>query len=140
MFENAKFTESFKPTIGADFSNKEIRTSNGRLVTLQIWDTAGQERYQSLGTAFYRGADCCLLVYDLTNKESFENVLNWKNTFLQKSMVTSPDSFPFLVVANKLDLEQEKRQVAYKQLERFCKEEGDMLYLEASAKSNLNVE
>jgi Ras-related protein Rab-7A len=41
MFENAKFTESFKPTIGADFSNKEIRTSNGRLVTLQIWDTAG---------------------------------------------------------------------------------------------------
>jgi Ras-related protein Rab-7A len=45
MFENAKFTESFKPTIGADFSNKEIRVSTGSLVTLQIWDTAGQERY-----------------------------------------------------------------------------------------------
>ena len=140
MFENAKFTESFKPTIGADFSNKEIRTSSGRLVTLQIWDTAGQERYQSLGTAFYRGADCCLLVYDLTNKDSFENILNWRTNFLQKSMVTQPDSFPFLVVANKLDLEQEQRQVAFKQLERFCKENDGMLFVEASAKSNLNVE
>ena len=140
MFENAKFTESFKPTIGADFSNKEIRTSTGRLVTLQIWDTAGQERYQSLGTAFYRGADCCLLVYDLTSKQSFENVLMWKNNFLSKSMVSNPDSFPFLVVGNKLDLEQSQRSVAYKQLEKFSKENGEMLFVEASAKSNLNVE
>ena len=122
MFENCKFTESFKPTIGADFSNKEIRTASGALVTLQIWDTAGQERYQSLGTAFYRGADCCLLVYDLTNKQSFEHILNWKNTFLAKSMVNQPDTFPFLVVANKLDLEAEQRAVAHKQLERFCQE------------------
>ena len=67
MFEHSKYTESFKPTIGADFSNKEI-TIDGRIVTLQIWDTAGQERYQSLGTAFYRGADCCFLVYDITNQ------------------------------------------------------------------------
>ncbi len=55
-------------------------------------------------------------------------------------MVTQPDSFPFLVVANKLDLEQEQRQVAFKQLERFCKENDGMLFVEASAKSNLNVE
>ncbi len=70
MFEHSKFTENFKPTIGADFSNKEI-SINGKIVTLQIWDTAGQERYQSLGTAFYRGADCCLLVYDTTNLQTF---------------------------------------------------------------------
>ena len=55
-------------------------------------------------------------------------------------MVTQPDSFPFLVVANKLDLEQESRQVAFKQLERFCKDHGDMLFVESSAKSNLNVD
>ncbi|TNV76256.1 hypothetical protein FGO68_gene15723 [Halteria grandinella] len=125
---------------GVDFSNKEIRTSSGSLVTLQIWDTAGQERYQSLGTAFYRGADCCLLCYDLTNQQSFENILMWKNNFLQKSMVTQPETFPFLVVGNKLDLEQEQRSVSYKNLERFCKENGNMLFVEASAKSNLNVE
>ncbi len=55
-------------------------------------------------------------------------------------MITQPESFPFLVVGNKLDLEQSQRQVAYKNLERFCKENGDMLFVEASAKSNLNVE
>jgi Ras-related protein Rab-7A len=108
MFEHLKFTESFKPTIGADFSNKEI-TVNGRIVTLQIWDTAGQERYQSLGTAFYRGADCCLLVYDITNPQSFETLANWKQTFLSKGMMTMPETFPFIVVGNKLDMQDENR-------------------------------
>src|SRR6056300_691010 len=60
MFEHARFTEHFKPTIGADFSNKEIILGE-RVVILQIWDTAGQERFQSLSSAFYRGADCCCL-------------------------------------------------------------------------------
>jgi Ras-related protein Rab-7A len=78
MFEHSRHTEAFKPTIGADFSNKEI-TVNGKIVTLQIWDTAGQERYQSLGTAFYRGADCCMLIYDITNLQSFENMQMWRN-------------------------------------------------------------
>ena len=55
-------------------------------------------------------------------------------------MVSNPDSFPFLVVGNKLDLEQSQRSVAYKQLEKFSKENGEMLFVEASAKSNLNVE
>ena len=81
MFEHSKFTDNFKPTIGADFSNKEIQI-DGKNVTLQIWDTAGQERYQSLGVAFYRGADCCFLVYDITNTWSFENLSNWKQSFL----------------------------------------------------------
>ena len=55
-------------------------------------------------------------------------------------MVSQPDNFPFLVVGNKLDLEAASRQVAFKQLEKMCKENGEMLYVEASAKSNLNVE
>ena len=108
MFEHSRFTENFKPTIGADFSNKEI-SIEGKVVTLQIWDTAGQERYQSLGTAFYRGADCAFLVYDITNTWSFDNVANWKNSFLQKSMVSMPETFPFMVVGNKLDMADEDR-------------------------------
>ena len=139
MFEHLKFTESFKPTIGADFSNKEI-TINGRIVTLQIWDTAGQERYQSLGTSFYRGADCCLLVYDITNPTSFENLAKWREIFLQKGMMTMPDSFPFIVVGNKLDIEAEQRQVSTISLQRFCQENGNLLYIETSAKDNTNVE
>ena len=139
MFEHLKFTESFKPTIGADFSNKEI-TINGRIVTLQIWDTAGQERYQSLGTSFYRGADCCLLVYDITNPQSFENLSKWKDIFLQKGLMTMPDTFPFIVVGNKVDIEAENRQVSTISLQRFCQENGNMLFIETSAKDNTNVE
>ena len=73
VFEHNKFSQAFKPTIGADFSNKEMIIDD-RMVTLQIWDTAGQERFQSLGSAFYRGADCCVLVYDVTNPASFTNL------------------------------------------------------------------
>ena len=139
MFEHSRFTENFKPTIGADFSNKEITIDN-KVVTLQIWDTAGQERYQSLGTAFYRGADCAFLVYDITNNWSFENVPNWKNSFLQKSMVTSPETFPFMVIGNKLDLEEENRVVERVQAEAYCKKDGKMAFMETSARDNLNVE
>ena len=65
QYLNGKTTGA-KPTIGADFSKKEILIDN-QVVTLQIWDTAGQEKFQSLGYAFYRGADCVALCYDITN-------------------------------------------------------------------------
>ena len=52
------------------------------LLRVQIWDTAGQERFQSLGVAFYRGADCCVLVYDVNSSKSFENLENWRDEFL----------------------------------------------------------
>ena len=51
-------------------------------IKLQIWDTAGQERFQSLGVAFYRGADCCVLVYDVNVMKSFDNLNNWREEFL----------------------------------------------------------
>ena len=137
MFEHTRFTENFKPTIGADFSNKEI-TIDGKVVTLQIWDTAGQERYQSLGTAFYRGADCAFLVYDITNSWSFDNIPNWKNSFLQKSMVSMPESFPFMVIGNKIDNEED-RNVEKEQAQEYAKREG-MEFLETSARENVNVE
>ena len=53
-----------------------------RLVTMQIWDTAGQERFQSLGVAFYRGADCCVLVYDVTVPSTFKSLDSWRDEFL----------------------------------------------------------
>jgi Ras-related protein Rab-7A len=51
-------------------------------MVVQIWDTAGQERFQSLGVAFYRGADCCVLVYDVNTQKTFENLDNWRDEFL----------------------------------------------------------
>ena len=65
-FVDTKFTQSYKATVGADFTEKEISV-DGKIVHLEIWDTAGQERFRSLGGAFYRGADCCVLVYDITS-------------------------------------------------------------------------
>lgn len=71
------------------------------VVTLQIWDTAGQERFQSLGQAFYRGADACILVYDVTSASSFERLETWRNLFLKHGDVADAD-FPFVVMGNKV--------------------------------------
>ncbi|XP_021573009.1 ras-related protein Rab-7a isoform X2 [Carlito syrichta] len=70
QYVNKKFSNQYKATIGADFLTKEVMVDD-RLVTMQIWDTAGQERFQSLGVAFYRGADCCVLVFDVTAPNTF---------------------------------------------------------------------
>ena len=56
----------------------------GHCYCLQIWDTAGQERFQSLGVAFYRGADCCVLVYDVNAQKTFDNLENWRDEFLSQ--------------------------------------------------------
>eukprot|EP01084_Bolivina_argentea_P069460 126384_1 len=66
-FVNNAFVGQHKATIGADFMTKEVRINN-TLIIMQVWDTAGQERFKSLGNAFYRGADACILVYDITQK------------------------------------------------------------------------
>ena len=80
-------------------------------VDLLLWDTAGQERFQSLGVAFYRGADCCVLVYDVNNQKSFENLNNWKDEFLIQASPRDPQNFPFICVGNKIDVEESKRMV-----------------------------
>ncbi|KAG6492511.1 hypothetical protein ZIOFF_047474 [Zingiber officinale] len=82
-YVHKKFTQQYKATIGADFVTKEILVDE-RLVTLQIWDIVGQERFQSLGVAFYRGVDCCILVYDNVRR-SFDTLDNWHDEFLNQS-------------------------------------------------------
>ena len=110
QYLNGKTTGQSKPTIGADFSKKEILIDN-TVVTLQIWDTAGQEKFQSLGYAFYRGADCCALVYDITSQQSFESLTRWRDGFIENAGPQDTQSFPFVCIGNKLDQEAE-RQVA----------------------------
>ena len=133
MFEHNRFTDHFKPTIGADFSNKEIDTEDGPVI-LQIWDTAGQERFQSLSSAFYRGADCCIIVYDVTNQNSFFHLDNWKQIFLNKSQPQQPEQFPFLLIGNKIDL-SDRRQVTTIDGKKYAEANG-MSFLESSAKEN----
>ena len=75
---------------------------------LQIWDTAGQERFQSLGVAFYRGADCCVLVFDVNVARTFENLDSWRDEFLIQAGPRDPENFPFVVLGNKIDLENQR--------------------------------
>ena len=75
-------------------------------IALQIWDTAGQERFQSLGVAFYRGADSCVLVFDVNVAKTFDNLDSWRDEFLIQAGPRDPDNFPFVVLGNKIDLDQ----------------------------------
>ncbi|RJE22699.1 gtp-binding protein [Aspergillus sclerotialis] len=127
---NKKFSASYKATIGADFLTKEVL----------IWDTAGQERFQSLGVAFYRGADCCVLVYDVNNSKSFEALDSWRDEFLIQASPRDPENFPFVVIGNKIDVEENKRMISSKRAMTFCQSKGNIPYFETSAKEAVNVE
>jgi Ras-related protein Rab-7A len=138
QYVNQKVSGHAKPTIGADFSKKEVLIDNA-IVNLQIWDTAGQEKFQSLGYAFYRGADCCALVYDITNQRSFDNLTKWKEGFIEHAAPTDPKQFPFVLIGNKLDKEPE-RKVKTQDAKSWCKENEDMPYYETSALENIAVD
>ena len=103
-----------------------------------MWDTAGQERFQSIGSAFYRGSDACILVFDLTNEKSFSNIENWKREFINQGGVRDAETFPFIVMGNKCD-KTEERVVDTQTAEAFCKEHGNMPYFETSAKDDERV-
>ena len=105
---------------------------------IQVWDTAGQERYQSLGIAFYKGAECCLLVYDITNPRSFTSLENWKREFLRQSAPRNPETFPFIVLGNKSDKESE-RKIQIEKVTKWCEDNGNMPFFETSAKEHKNV-
>eukprot|EP01117_Protostelium_nocturnum_P003889 TRINITY_DN15150_c0_g1_i1.p1 TRINITY_DN15150_c0_g1~~TRINITY_DN15150_c0_g1_i1.p1 ORF type:complete len:207 (+),score=61.31 TRINITY_DN15150_c0_g1_i1:120-740(+) len=137
QYVSKKFSSHYKATIGADFLTKEVMVDD-KLVTNQIWDTAGQERFQSLGVAFYRGADCCVLVFDVNVAKSFERIDNWREEFLSQAAPTNPDTFPFVLIGNKIDLEN--RAVTEKRARAWCAANGNIPYFETSAKDATNVD
>ncbi|KAJ3158277.1 Ras- protein Rab-7 [Geranomyces michiganensis] len=129
QFIHKRFADTYKATIGADFVSKDVETQDGRRVSMQIWDTAGQERFQSLGVAFYRGTDACILVYDVTQPDSATNLVRWLSDFIRQADVQDPETFPFVVVGNKIDVvgravtKQHGQDLAVK-LKKVCLEAG----------------
>ncbi|PRP85631.1 hypothetical protein PROFUN_06420 [Planoprotostelium fungivorum] len=103
QYVHQQFAAEYKATIGADFLTKHVMIDNVP-VTMQIWDTAGQERFQSLGVAFYRGADCCALVFDINSEKSFDSVTSWKEAQIQ-----NPHDFCFVLLGNKVDIENQRQ-------------------------------
>lgn len=132
-FVEDKFNPSFITTIGIDFKIRTIE-SKGKKVKLQVWDTAGQERFRTITTAYYRGAMGIVLIYDVTDARTFENVENWFQTVTQHAN----DDAQIFLVGNKLD-DEENRQVSREQGQQLA-QKLNIPFLEASAKTNDNVE
>eukprot|EP00485_Elphidium_margaritaceum_P000184 CAMPEP_0202694834 /NCGR_PEP_ID=MMETSP1385-20130828/8587_1 /ASSEMBLY_ACC=CAM_ASM_000861 /TAXON_ID=933848 /ORGANISM="Elphidium margaritaceum" /LENGTH=213 /DNA_ID=CAMNT_0049350745 /DNA_START=46 /DNA_END=687 /DNA_ORIENTATION=+ len=132
-----QFIEHHKPTIGADFSTKDIIIDD-KSITLQLWDTAGQERFQSLGNAFYRGADACILVYDITNEQSFEKIESWRENFINQASPEKVDEFPFLLLGNKSDLAG-SRKVNETNAKSYA-QTNNMIFYETSALNGQHID
>ena len=92
-----------------------------------------------MGAAFYRNAECCVLVFDLTEPKTFETIETWRTEFLTQLSPKDPDNFPFVLLGNKSDKESE-RKVFESKIKQYCSAHGNMPYFETSAKDNLNVD
>merc|ERR1719461_2733204 len=108
-------------------------------ITLQIWDTAGQERFKSMAVSFYRGADACVLCYDITDPKSFTNLEMWMQEFTEATDIDK-DKFPFIVLGNKADKPEEERQIEKSKAEAWCKGKNNIPIFETSAISKLNLD
>ena len=132
-----KISKSAKPTIGAEFLKKKVNLEDGTEVNLQLWDTAGQERFQSLCTSFYRGADCCVLVFDLSAPESYESLESWRQSFLNTTGDLNQE-VPMVIIGNKADkgINIEKSKV----LTEWVESNKAKFYTETSALKYLGIE
>lgn len=132
-FADDNFTDSYISTIGVDFRFRTI-TIDEKIVKLQIWDTAGQERFRTITSAYYRGADGIIMVYDVTSSESFDHVEEW----LSEVDRYANENTSKLLVGNKADLIDEK-QVTKETAQSFADKLG-ISFLETSAKTATNVD
>lgn len=132
-FSDDTYTNDYISTIGVDFKIKTVEL-DGKTVKLQIWDTAGQERFRTITSSYYRGSHGIIIVYDVTDQESFNGVKMW----LQEIDRYATSTVLKLLVGNKCDL-KDKRVVEYEVAKEFA-EANKMPFLETSALDSTNVE
>ncbi|XP_044010078.1 ras-related protein Rab-13-like [Aphidius gifuensis] len=128
-----QFNEEELPTIGVDFKAKMIEI-NGTIIKLQLWDTAGQERFRNVTTAYYHEAKGIILVYDVTNEKSFDNIINWLSLVNDRA----PADVKKILLGTKCDIEN-KRKVPKERGEQLAAK-YKMKFLETSSKMNINIE
>jgi len=132
-FADDTYTESYISTIGVDFKIRTVEL-DGKTIKLQIWDTAGQERFRTITSSDYRGAHGIIVVYDVTDVDSFNNVKQW----LHEIDRYASENVNKLLVGNKSDL-MSKRAVTFEQGKEFADSLG-IEFVETSAKNSTNVE
>jgi len=132
-FTQNTFKEHSQHTIGVEFASRTINVGEKK-IKLQLWDTAGQERFRSVTRSYYRGAAAALLVYDITNRQSFTNLAKW---LVDARALGSPNLVAVLV-GSKSDKEED-REVDWSEASRWAAE-NDVHYIEASSVTGDNVE
>lgn len=132
-FTKDEFLQDSKATIGIEFAHKDIHIQN-QLIRAQIWDTGGQERYRSITAVYYRDAVGALLVYDVSNRKSFNDLDRW----LKEVRTATGDETRVLVIGNKSDLTS-TREVSLEEAARYAETNG-LKVIETSAKDSSNVQ
>ncbi|KAL4447022.1 hypothetical protein ABPG74_013874 [Tetrahymena malaccensis] len=132
-FTDDVFNVTLIPTIGVDFKIRSFTVDN-KIVKLNIWDTAGQERFDAIIKAYYKGIHACIIVFDLTDRQTFQDVYKW----FDKCKQSAKNEVKQILVGNKADL-TEQRAVSYEEASNLA-QELDMEYIETSAKSKQNVD
>jgi len=142
QYTDGSFESKFVTTVGIDFREKRVNyrpqgidSGRAQRIHLQLWDTAGQERFRSLTTAFFRDAMGFLLVFDLTNEQSFLNIRNWLDQLKQHSYCETPD---IVLCGNKVDLDA-MRVVTEERAKQTAQTYG-LPYVETSAATGHNVD
>ena len=134
-YANGIFKEEYLATIGLDYYTKEEMINNQN-VLVKLWDTAGQERFKALTPNYFKNAEGVILVYDVTNSESFENLKYWIGSI--KSNLGENNLLPIIIIGNKIDMD-DMRDINKEDAEKFSKE-NDYKYFEASAKTGEGVD
>ena len=132
QYVNGKFTEEYNSTVGIEFKDKIIYINNKRKIRLQIWDSSGQERFKSLTKNYFRGCYAALFIFDVTNKDSFNNIKNWLELYNDISNKSSEK----ILIGNKIDLENIAVQTEV--AKEFAKN-NHLKYFEISVKEKQNI-
>ena len=128
------FQEAHLSTIGLDYRLKSMTLANGKHIKLQIWDTAGQDRFRAITKNYYKGANGIILIYDVTNIQSFENVKNW---IAQIKEEANPNAIIYLA-GNKIDVNESEKAVKTEDGKKIA-DELTIKFYETSAKNGINV-
>jgi len=132
-YTDNKFIKHHLTTIGIDYKTKDVNI-NGKSIKLKIWDTAGQERFRNITQQYYKGADGIVLVFDLTDRNSFEKIREWMK---QIQSYTQRESIAIVLLGNKCDAEN--KAVSAKEASDIAAE-YNMKFFETSAMNNINIE
>ena len=147
-FKDDKFDDKTQPSIGVQFIAKNVILDKATY-RLQVWDTAGQENFRAMTKIYYKNSSCAFIVYDITERDSFNHVESWINetekdsfnhveSWINECKKVAPESILLILIGNKSDLE-ESREISYEEGEKLAKK-YNMLFFETSAKNGDNIQ